>query len=94
MLIRIPDEVIFRVLGDEAVILNLATGKYFGLNSVGTRLWQLIVEHGSEEKVIEGFLAEYEVEEKLFRQDLADLIRQLMQTGLVQSEAPKSSQAF
>jgi hypothetical protein len=93
MLIRIADEVMFRVLGDEAVILNLATNQYFGLNSVGTRLWQLIAEHGSEEKVIEAFLAEYEVEERQLRQDLADLIQQLMQKGLVQSETPKTSQA-
>jgi Coenzyme PQQ synthesis protein D (PqqD) len=93
MVVRIADEVIFRVLGDEAVILNLATSRYFGLNGVGTRLWQLIAEHGSEEKVIEAFLAEYEVEEKQLRHDLADLIRQLTQRGLVQSETPKASQA-
>ena len=93
MLIRIADEVIFRVLGEEAVILNLATSRYFGLNSVGTRLWQLIAAHGSEEKVIEAFLAEYEVGERQLRQDLADLIQQLTQKGLVQSETPKTSQA-
>jgi uncharacterized membrane protein YheB (UPF0754 family) len=93
MLIRMADEVIFRVLGDEAVILNLATSRYFGLNSVGTRLWQLIAEHGSEEKVIQAFLAEYEVEEKQLRQDLDDLIQQLRQKGLVQSDTQETSQA-
>ncbi len=93
MLIRIPDDVISRVLGDEVVILNLATGTYFGLNSVGTRLWQLITEHGSVEQVIAAFLAEYEVEESQLRQDLADLIQQLVQKGLVSSEADETSQA-
>jgi hypothetical protein len=91
MHLRIADEVIFRVLSDEAVILNLATSRYFGLNSVGTRLWQLIAEHGSEEQVIEAFLAEYEVDERRLRQDLADLIQQLTQKGLVQSETSKTS---
>lgn len=93
MIIRIPDDVISRVLGDEVVILNLATGTYFGLNSVGTRLWQLITEHGSAEPVIAAFLAEYEVEESQLRQDLADLIQQLVQKGLVSSEADETSQA-
>jgi len=93
MFIRIAGDVIFRVLGDEAVILNLATGTYFGLNSVGTRLWQLIAEHGSVEPVIAAFLTEYEVEESQLRQDLADLIQQLVQKGLVSSEAEKTSQA-
>lgn len=94
MRLRIADEVIFRVLGDEAVILNLATSKYFGLNSVGTRLWQLIAEHGSVERVIEASLAEYEVEERQLRHDLADLIQRLMQRGLVQSEFQETSQAI
>ena len=94
MLIRIADEVIFRVLGDEAVILNLATSKYFGLNSMGTRLWQLIAEHGSVEKVIEASVAEYAVEERQLRHDLADLIQQLMQKGLVQGETQETSQAI
>jgi Coenzyme PQQ synthesis protein D (PqqD) len=94
MRIRIADEVIFRILGGDAVILNLATSKYFGLNSTGTRLWQLIAEHGSVEKVIEASLVEYEVEERQLRHDLADLIQQLMQKGLVQSETQETSQAL
>jgi len=93
MLIRIADEVIYRVLGNEAVILNLATSRYFGLNSVGTRLWQLIAEHGSEEKVIKAFQAEYEVEEMQLRQDMDDLIQQLMQKGLVRNDTQETSQA-
>jgi len=60
---RIPGDVIFRLLGDEAVILSLSAGMYFGLDSVGTRIWQLISENASSEKIIETLCAEYEVEE-------------------------------
>jgi hypothetical protein len=91
MFIRIAEDVIFRVLDDEAVILNLATGTYFGLNSVGTRLWQLLAEHGSVEQVVAAFLAEYEVEESQLRQELGDLIQQLVQEGLVCGEAEQTS---
>ena len=84
--IRIPDDVVFRVLGDEAVILNLSTGIYFGLETVGTRMWQLIAEHGSTEKVGEALLAEYEVEEGQLRQDLDLLIQQLRDKGLLITE--------
>jgi len=45
--VRIPDDVIFRELNGEAVILNLDNGTYFGLNSVGMRIWQLCEQHGS-----------------------------------------------
>ncbi len=87
MNIRIPDDVVFRILGDEAVILNLSTGIYFGLDTVGTRMWQLISEHGSTEKAREALLAEYEVEEGQLRQDLDLLIQQLIDKGLLITEA-------
>lgn len=89
--LRVPGDVVFRALGDEAVMLNLASGVYFGLNSVGTRIWQLISEHGSTEKAIEALLAEYEVDEGRLRRDVDDLIRQLSEKGLVKTDAEEPS---
>ena len=36
-----PD-VIFQTVGDEAVLLNLKTSLYLGLNPVGTRMWMTL----------------------------------------------------
>src|SRR3990170_6048442 len=66
----IRQEVVFRELGDEAVLLNLRTGSYFGFDPVGTRIWQLIVEHGSLARVLESMLEEYEVEPGMLERDL------------------------
>ena len=90
---RIPDDVVFRVLGDEAVILNLASGVYFGLDTVGTRMWQLISEHGSTDKVIASMLDEYAAEEGQLRSDLDKLIEQLSEKGLVQANAQETAPA-
>ena len=87
MNIRISDDVVFRDLAGEAVILNFTTGTYFGLNEVGTRMWHLVAEHGSTEKVIDTLLAEYEVEEEQLRRDLDDLVQQLIDKGLVTIDA-------
>jgi hypothetical protein len=91
MTIHISDDVVFRDLAGEAVILNLATGTYFGLDAVGTRMWHLMAEHGSTEKVVKALLAEYEVEEGQLRRDLNDLIRQLKDKGLVTVEAKEAA---
>ena len=93
MNIRIPDDVVFRILGDEAVILNLASGVYFGLDTVGTRMWQLMSEHGSTDKVIAAMLDEYEVEEGQLRSDLDKLVEQLGEKGLVRADAAETSPA-
>ena len=93
MSFRISDDVVFRVLGDEAVILNLSTGIYFGLDSIGTRMWQLISEHGSMDKAIAAMLDEYEVEEARLRSDLEKLIEQFSEKGLVRADAEETSPA-
>ncbi len=73
------------MLGDEAIILNTRTGRYFGLNPVGARVWQLLQERNlTVGEILESLLAEYEVEPYRCRQDLFDLLEQLQSQGLVQ----------
>ncbi len=84
--IRIEKDVLFREIGGEAVILNLQTGKYFGLDEVGTRMWQLLAERGAVEPVVQALVAEYAVTEAQLRQDLLALIEKLAANQLVQIE--------
>lgn len=93
MKVKVSEDVVFRILGDEAVILNLASGVYFGLDTVGTRMWQLMSEHGSTDKVIAAMLDEYEVEEGELRSDLEKLIEQLSEKGLVKPDAQEVASA-
>jgi hypothetical protein len=93
MKLKVSDDVVFRILGDEAVILNLASGVYFGLDTVGTRMWQLMSEHGSTDKVIAAMLDEYQVEEEKLRSDLDKLIEQLSEKGLVRVDGEETAPA-
>ncbi len=90
MKVTIPDDVVSRDLAGEAVILNLANGTYFGLNEVGTRIWNLLAEHKSTEQVLPPLLAEYEVEEAQLRQDLEVLLQTLTEKGLIVVDAEKT----
>ena len=93
MKVAIPDDVMFRDLAGEAVILNLASGTYFGLNEVGTRIWNLLAEHGSTEPVLAALLEEYEVEEVSLRQDIEVLLRTLSEKGLIVVDPEQTSAA-
>ena len=81
--VRIQDDVLFQELQGEAVLLNLKTGVYLGLNQVGTRIWQLLQEDGSLSRVMEVMLREYDVTQEKLAQDLLDLIGQMEQQGLL-----------
>ena len=82
--ITIPDDVLFRELDGEAVLLNLRTGTYFGLNPVATRMWQLIAEQHSLARVLDTLAREYEADRLVLENDLLELGRQLCASGLCQ----------
>ena len=77
------EHVVSRELEGEAVMLNLESGVYFGLDEVGTRIWTLIQEHGSLRKVFEVMQAEYDVVPGTLESDLIRLVEELRAKGLV-----------
>lgn len=93
MPIHIPSDIAFRDIAGEAVVLNLSTGIYFGLDAVGTRIWHLLAEHGSSEPVVNTLLAEYDVEEERLRRDIEALLQQLLDKGLVARDAEPTPSA-
>ncbi len=78
-----PDA-LFRPLEDEAVILDMQSQRYFGLNPVGVRIWQLLEIHGEPEAIVAALLTEFEVDEQQLRFDVEGLIRELAQQELIE----------
>jgi hypothetical protein len=81
--IQIPEDVLFHELAGEAVLLNLETGKYYGLNEIGTRMWMLLNEHRRLEPTFRALLDEFEVGEEQLRADLLKLVDDLAAQGLL-----------
>ncbi len=84
--LSVSTEAISQEIGGETVILDLDGESYFGLDAVGSRVWQLIGQHGEFEQVFECMLEEYEVEPTQLRHDLIELIDQLVKSGLLLAE--------
>jgi hypothetical protein len=80
--VTIPEQVMARQVGEETVILDLASGTYFGLDPVGARIWQLLGEGGTLAAVCESMLAEYEVSRDEIERDLTDLLAVLVDKGI------------
>ncbi len=83
--VRIRDDVLYQYLQGETVLLDLASGTYYGLDSVGTRVWQGIEQHGQLNKVREAILNEYDVSEQQCDADLVDIVADLINKGLLES---------
>jgi hypothetical protein len=81
--VRVAENVVFRELDGEAVILNLQSGVYFGLDAVGTRVWQLCQEQGSIRSVCQAMQKEFDVSADTLQADLLALLDELSAKGLV-----------
>ena len=73
-----------RELDGESVLLNLDNGRYYGLDEVGTRLYELLTTSASVEAALTAALEEYEVGEATLRGDLSALIARLVDEGLLE----------
>jgi len=75
--ITISPGVRYRDLGGEAVLLELESGRYFGLDEVAACMWTQLAEHGALEPTIEALLDQLEVTPERLRADLLDFIHEL-----------------
>jgi hypothetical protein len=81
--VTIPSEVMARQVGDETVLLDLASGNYYGLDPVGARIWQLLGEGKTLAQVCDVLVAEYEVPRATLESDVEQLVGQLGEKGLL-----------
>lgn len=82
----VPETVLFRELEGEAVILNLETETYLGLDAVGTRMWNVVTGQPSIEAACQVLLSEYDVAPEKLRADLEHLLGEMLDHGLITLE--------
>jgi hypothetical protein len=71
-------------LGGESVILALKAGVYYGMNPLGTFIWNLIQKPVKISSLRDQILEEYQVEPGQCERDLVSLIKDLLANGLVE----------
>jgi len=86
--ITISEEALSQEVNGETVILDLKSESYFGLDEVGTRVWQLLQEHGDLQKVFDAMLEEFDVDANTLASDMKNLINDLIEKGLISSDHP------
>jgi len=72
-------------LGDEAALLNLAKGIYYGLNETGKLIWtRLQQQPQTVEQVVDAVMAEYDVDRERCERDVMELLGKLLAEGLIE----------
>ena len=67
-------EIISSKIDDEVVMMSVEEGKYFGLDSIGSTIWELLETPQSLKALIPQLLAQFEVSEEQCLQDCSSFI--------------------
>ena len=79
----VSPSVVFRELSGEAVLLNLESGVYYGLDPVGTRVWSLLNQNHALSMVCSIMVEEFDVEPDVLERDVITLVGDLRDKGLI-----------
>ena len=71
-------------LGDESAILNMKNSVYYGMNPVGTRVWNLLKQPKMIAEIRDAIIEEYEVEEARCERELFALLEEMRSEGLIE----------
>ena len=80
----VPADVLIQELQGESVLLNVGTGRYFGLDEIGTCMWAALTTTDSLQAAFDTLLAEYEVDGQRLEGDLRNLVEKLVDHGLME----------
>jgi len=72
-----------RRVGDELVILDVNSGRYFGLNDVGALIWDLLEHDTTRDDLVDAVLASFDVDRDQAAGDIDDLVTELVDRDLV-----------
>ena len=83
----VSETVFTQKIDEEMVLLDMESENYFGLDEVGTDIWQAMQEKETLKEVLEVLLEQYEVEAEVLERDLSEFVDKLVNSGLVKVEA-------
>ena len=81
--LTIPPQVMSRLVGDETVLLDMATGFYFGLDGVGKRIWESVADGKTLGQTAATIADEYDVEQARAETDVIEFVGELLERGLL-----------
>lgn len=68
---RVTDRFLISHLAGETVLMDKQTGDYFGINKVGTAIWELLETPSTTDQIVTQLLERYEIDEATCRTEVS-----------------------
>jgi hypothetical protein len=77
------EEIVSTGMDNETVMMSIEMGEYYGINPVGSRIWELLARPRTAAGICDMLMEEYDVPEEECRQDVLEFLGQLFEKKLV-----------
>lgn len=73
-------------MGGEKVMMSVSTGKYYNLGRVGGRIWELLEQPMTLDRLVDQLTSEYDVERGVCEEQVRSFLDRLCAEGLIEAE--------
>lgn len=80
------DDIVASDIDDEKVMMSIEKGEYFGLDPIGSRVWELIENPVRVSALIDELLLKYDADRETCEDDVLAFLRELHEAGIVRIE--------
>ena len=81
--IKRSDELVHSDMDGETVMMSIEQSQYYGLDSVGTRIWDLIEDQMRVSDICAALMNEYDVTEQQCQQDVISFLQDMLENNTV-----------
>ena len=77
------EDIVASNIDDEVVMMSVEKGQYFGLDSIGSRIWELIGKPVKVSELIADLLLKYDVDRETCERDVLEFLEKLNEDGIL-----------
>ena len=77
------EDIVASDIDDEVVMMSVEKGQYYGLDSIGSRIWELIGKPIKVSELIADLLLKYDVDRETCERDLLAFLEELNEDGIL-----------
>lgn len=80
------DNIFWRKVEGETVILNIDTSFYYTLDEVGSIIWDMLLDSKTEDEIAAKIAAEYDIDDAAAKKDIKVLLKNLEKEDLIEAK--------
>lgn len=84
------EDIVASDIDDEKVMMSVEKGQYYGLDPIGSRVWELIEKPVKVTELIDALLLKYDVDRETCERDVLAFLEELHERGILQVEGSGS----